>query len=54
MKIVGNRPTMIECRNKGNYAGADLQRWTKRYKVNFAITMARSAHIAHRARSDQG
>jgi 2-hydroxychromene-2-carboxylate isomerase len=37
MKIVGNRPTTIECRNKGKYAGADLQRWTKRYKVNFAI-----------------
>jgi 2-hydroxychromene-2-carboxylate isomerase len=36
MKIVGNRPTTIECRNKGKYAGADLQRWTKRYKVDFA------------------
>jgi 2-hydroxychromene-2-carboxylate isomerase len=36
MKIVGNRPTTIECRNKSKYAGADLQRWTKRYKVDFA------------------
>jgi 2-hydroxychromene-2-carboxylate isomerase len=36
MKIVGNRPTTIECRNKGKYAGVDLQRWTKRYKVDFA------------------
>ena len=36
MKIVGNRPTTIECRNKSKYAGVDLQRWTKRYKVDFA------------------
>jgi 2-hydroxychromene-2-carboxylate isomerase len=36
MKIVGNRPTTIECKNKGKYAGADLQRWVKRYKVNFS------------------
>jgi 2-hydroxychromene-2-carboxylate isomerase len=36
MKIVGNRPTTIECRNKSKYAGADLQRWTKRYTVDFA------------------
>ena len=36
MQIVGNRPTTIECRNKGKYAGEDLQRWTKRYKVDFA------------------
>ena len=36
MKIVGNRPTTIECKNKGKYAGADLQRWTKRYNVDFA------------------
>ena len=36
MQIVGNRPTTIECRNKGKYAGADLQRWTRRYKVDFA------------------
>ena len=36
MKIVGNRPTTIECENKNRYAGADLQRWVKRYKVDFA------------------
>jgi 2-hydroxychromene-2-carboxylate isomerase len=36
MKIVGNRPTTIECKNKSKYAGADLQRWTKRYTVDFA------------------
>ena len=36
MKIVGNRPTTIECRNKGIYAGLDLQRWAKRYKIDFA------------------
>jgi 2-hydroxychromene-2-carboxylate isomerase len=36
MKLVGNRPTTIECKNKGKYAGTDLQRWIKRYKVDFA------------------
>jgi 2-hydroxychromene-2-carboxylate isomerase len=36
MKIVGNRPTTIECKNKGKYAGADLQRWVTRYKVDFS------------------
>ncbi len=36
MTIVGNRPTTIECKNKGKYAGADLQRWTARYNVEFA------------------
>jgi 2-hydroxychromene-2-carboxylate isomerase len=36
MKLVGNRPTTIECKNKGKYAGTDLQRWTKRYNVEFA------------------
>ena len=35
MKIVGNRPTTIECRNKGKYAGADIGRWAARYKVPF-------------------
>ena len=35
MKIVGNRPTTIECENKRRYAGADLARWTERYKVDF-------------------
>jgi 2-hydroxychromene-2-carboxylate isomerase len=36
MKLVGNRPTTIECKNKGKYAGVDLQRWAKRYNVDFA------------------
>jgi 2-hydroxychromene-2-carboxylate isomerase len=35
MKLVGNRPTTIECKSKGKYAGVDLQRWTKRYGVSF-------------------
>ena len=35
MKIVGNRPTTIECKNKGNYAGADIARWAAHYKVPF-------------------
>ena len=36
MQNVGNRPTTIECRNKGAYVMADLQRWAKRYQVAFA------------------
>ncbi|MBI5319038.1 2-hydroxychromene-2-carboxylate isomerase [Bradyrhizobium sp.] len=36
MTIVGNRPTTIECKNKGKYAGSDLQRWVKRYNVDFS------------------
>jgi 2-hydroxychromene-2-carboxylate isomerase len=36
MKLVGNRPTTIECKSKGKYASIDLQRWTKRYGVEFA------------------
>jgi 2-hydroxychromene-2-carboxylate isomerase len=36
MTIVGNRPTTIECKNKGKYASVDLQRWTKRYNVDFS------------------
>lgn len=36
MKLVGNRPTTIECKNKNRYAGADLQRWVKRYQVDLA------------------
>ena len=36
MKIVGNRPTTIECKSKNVYAGADLQRWSRRYQVDFA------------------
>jgi 2-hydroxychromene-2-carboxylate isomerase len=35
MKIVSNRPTTMECQNKGNYAGADIARWAARYKVPF-------------------
>jgi 2-hydroxychromene-2-carboxylate isomerase len=35
MKIVGNRPTTIECKNKGEYARADISRWAARYKVPF-------------------
>jgi 2-hydroxychromene-2-carboxylate isomerase len=36
MKIVENRPTTLECKNKGVYAMADLQRWAKSYQVDFA------------------
>ncbi len=36
MTIVGNRPTTIECKNKGKYAGVDLQRWPMRYNVDFS------------------
>lgn len=36
MSMVGNRPTTVECKNKGKYAGADLQRWTQRYNVEFS------------------
>jgi 2-hydroxychromene-2-carboxylate isomerase len=35
MKLVGNRPTTVECKNKAAYAGADLQRWAARYGVPF-------------------
>jgi 2-hydroxychromene-2-carboxylate isomerase len=35
MKMVGNTPTTIECKNKGKYAGADIGRWAARYKVPF-------------------
>jgi 2-hydroxychromene-2-carboxylate isomerase len=35
MKLVGNRPSTIECKSKGKYAGIDLQRWAKRYGVEF-------------------
>ncbi len=34
MKLVGNRPTTIECKNKQRYAGADLGRWAARYGVS--------------------
>jgi 2-hydroxychromene-2-carboxylate isomerase len=36
MKIVGNRPTTLECRNKGVYAMTDLRRWAKSYRAPFA------------------
>jgi 2-hydroxychromene-2-carboxylate isomerase len=35
MQKVGNRPTSIECQNKGIYVIADLQRWARRYQVAF-------------------
>ena len=34
MKLVGNRPTTIECKNKLRYAGADLRRWAGKYGVS--------------------
>jgi 2-hydroxychromene-2-carboxylate isomerase len=36
MGVVGNRPTTIECKAKGVYARADLQRWARMYGVPFA------------------
>jgi 2-hydroxychromene-2-carboxylate isomerase len=36
MRIVGNRPTTLECKNKGDYAMADLRRWAKSYGISFA------------------
>ena len=36
MQKVGNRPTTIECQNKGVYVMADLERWAKRCQVAFA------------------
>jgi 2-hydroxychromene-2-carboxylate isomerase len=35
MKIVGNRPTTLECKNKGAYAMTDVGRWARRYHVDF-------------------
>jgi 2-hydroxychromene-2-carboxylate isomerase len=56
MKIVGNRPTTLECRNKYAYALADLQRWAQSYQVSFApnpsvksidfVELARGALVA--------
>jgi 2-hydroxychromene-2-carboxylate isomerase len=40
MQKVGNRPTSIECQNKGAYVMADLKRWAKRYQVEFAANPA--------------
>lgn len=36
MTKVGNRPTTIECKAKGVYAGADLRRWARAYDIPFA------------------
>jgi 2-hydroxychromene-2-carboxylate isomerase len=36
MKRVGNSPTTIICKAKGEYAGKDLARWTQRYGVPFS------------------
>lgn len=36
MKLVGNRPTTVECENKGAYAGADIRRWAARYRAPYA------------------
>ena len=33
MKLVGNRPTTIESKNKLRYAGADLRRWAAKYGI---------------------
>jgi 2-hydroxychromene-2-carboxylate isomerase len=33
MKLVGNRPTTVECEAKGRYARNDLARWAARYGV---------------------
>jgi 2-hydroxychromene-2-carboxylate isomerase len=33
MKLVGNTPTTVQCKNKARYAGADLDRWAARYQV---------------------
>lgn len=35
MKIVGNSPTTVLCRNKSKYAGQDIARWSVRYGVPF-------------------
>jgi 2-hydroxychromene-2-carboxylate isomerase len=35
MKLVGNRPTTVECQNKSNYARVDIARWAARYGVPY-------------------
>ena len=40
MKQVGNTPTTITCPTKGRYAGVDLQRWAKRYRVPLSTRKA--------------
>lgn len=37
MKIVGNSPTTVLCKNKRNYAGQDIARWCARYEVPFKM-----------------
>ena len=41
MQMVGNRPTSIECKNKGAYANRDLARWASRY----GVAMQRNPHM---------
>jgi 2-hydroxychromene-2-carboxylate isomerase len=41
MQMVGNRPTTIECKNKGAYANGDLARWANRY----GVPMQRNQHM---------
>jgi len=41
MKMVGNRPTTIESKAKGRYAGIDLGRWSARY----GVTLQRNPHM---------
>lgn len=43
MELAGNRPTTIECKNKGRYARDDLSRWAKLYNVN----MVRNQNLRH-------
>ena len=35
MQRVGNRPTSVECKNKGAYVGVDIQRWAALYRVPY-------------------
>lgn len=35
MKVVGNTPTTMECKSKRRYAKSDLQRWVKKYGVEW-------------------
>jgi 2-hydroxychromene-2-carboxylate isomerase len=37
MKIVGNLPTTVLCKNKLKYAGQDIARWCARYQVPFKL-----------------
>ena len=36
MKLVGNRPTSLECASKGAYVMADVQRYAKRHGLAFS------------------